>query len=64
MIHRHHKLAKVVNRTGYWEELMADQDVDELVVRLDQGIDLLTMENGIKLVGAAFLNKNMNKWGV
>ncbi|KAM1025324.1 hypothetical protein ACFX15_037842 [Malus domestica] len=55
---------KIINGTCYWEEFMANQDVDDLVVHLEKGMDLSTMEQGIALVGAALVNKNLNKWGV
>lgn len=43
---------------------MATQEVEELVVNLEMNIDLSTMENGVKLVGMALVNRNLNRWGV
>ncbi|XP_070672073.1 uncharacterized protein [Malus domestica] len=43
---------------------MAHQDVDELVVHLEKSLELSIMEHGVKLVGAALVNRNLNKWGV
>ncbi|KAM1715701.1 hypothetical protein ACFX1X_023728 [Malus domestica] len=43
---------------------MAQQNVDELVVHLEQSMDLSAMEQGVKLVGKALVNRNLNKWGV
>lgn len=40
---------------------MAHQDVDELVVHLEKSMDLLTMEHGVKWVGVALVNRNLNK---
>ncbi|XP_050121457.1 uncharacterized protein LOC126599164 [Malus sylvestris] len=43
---------------------MAGDGVDDLVVHLEKSMDLSTMEQGIKLVGTALVNKTLNKWGV
>lgn len=43
---------------------MAHQEVEDLVVHLEQMMDLSTTEQGIKLVGAVLVNRNLNKWGV
>ncbi|KAM2126516.1 hypothetical protein ACFX1R_006525 [Malus domestica] len=43
---------------------MAAQEIEELVVNLERNMDLSLMEHGIKLVGMALVNKNLNKWGV
>ncbi|XP_070666465.1 uncharacterized protein [Malus domestica] len=43
---------------------MTTQDVEELVVNLERTMDLTTMENGVKLVGMALVNRNLNRWGV
>lgn len=46
-----------------WKE-MAGAGVEELVVQLEKSMDLSNLELGIKLVGTALANKNLNKWGV
>ncbi|KAM1612309.1 hypothetical protein ACFX12_000960 [Malus domestica] len=43
---------------------MAAQEIEELVVNLERNMDLSMMEQGIKLVGMALVNKNLNKWGI
>ncbi|KAM1101458.1 hypothetical protein ACFX2I_007835 [Malus domestica] len=43
---------------------MANSAVEELVVNLEKSMDLSTMEQGVKLVGATLTNKSLNKWGV
>lgn len=43
---------------------MAQQDVKDLVVHLEKTMELLTMEQWIKLVGAMLVNGNLNIWGV
>lgn len=43
---------------------MAQLEVEELVVHLERSMDLSAMEHGIKLVGAALVNRTLNKWGV
>lgn len=40
---------------------MVQPEVEELVVHLEGSMDLLTMEHGIKLVGAALVNRTLNK---
>lgn len=40
---------------------MAHSKVDELMVDLEKTMDLVAMENGVKLV--ALVNRNLNKWG-
>lgn len=34
------------------------------MVHLERSMELATMENGVKLIGKALVNKNLNKWGV
>ncbi|XP_050145591.1 uncharacterized protein LOC126621231 [Malus sylvestris] len=46
-----------------WNQ-MAAQEIEELVVNLERNMDLSMMEQGIKLVGMALVNKNLNKWGI
>lgn len=43
---------------------MANQEVNELVVHLEQSIDLSSMKQGVKLVGATLVDRNLNKMGV
>ncbi|KAM0986133.1 hypothetical protein ACFX13_013604 [Malus domestica] len=43
---------------------MAQQGVEELVIHLEQSLDLLAMEHGVKLVGSTLAYKALNKWGV
>ncbi|CAN6572182.1 unnamed protein product [Malus baccata var. baccata] len=48
---------------GIWEG--RDQsEVDELVVHLDESLEISSMEQGVKLVGAVLSKKPLNKWGV
>ncbi|KAB2625965.1 hypothetical protein D8674_017625 [Pyrus ussuriensis x Pyrus communis] len=49
------------DRDSFW--LMANQEVEELVVHLEKSMEITTMERGIKLVGTALTNKVLNKWG-
>ncbi|KAB2623872.1 hypothetical protein D8674_037825 [Pyrus ussuriensis x Pyrus communis] len=42
---------------------MAGKAVEDLVVHLEKSMDLSNMEQGIKLVGTALVNKTLNKWG-
>lgn len=37
--------------------------MDELMVYLEQSMDMSSMEQGMKLVGATLVNMNLNKWG-
>ncbi|KAM1097569.1 hypothetical protein ACFX19_015209 [Malus domestica] len=43
---------------------MAHQEVEKLVVHLENSIDLLAMEHGVKLVGTTLVKRTLNKWGV
>lgn len=43
---------------------MAQQEVEELVVHLENTMDLLRIELEIKLVGAVLVNRQLNRWGV
>ncbi|KAM2927835.1 hypothetical protein COP2_035147 [Malus domestica] len=43
---------------------MAGEGVEDLVVHLEKSLDISNMEQGIKLVGTALVNKTLNKWGV
>ncbi|KAM3003562.1 hypothetical protein FF2_033908 [Malus domestica] len=43
---------------------MAGEGVEDLVVHLKKSLDISNMEQGIKLVGTALVNKTLNKWGV
>ncbi|KAM1446903.1 hypothetical protein ACFXTO_006061 [Malus domestica] len=43
---------------------MAQQGVEELMVHLEKAMDLLSMEQGVKLVGSVLANKPLNRWGV
>lgn len=48
-----------------WESTgMAQSSVDELVVRLEGSLEIFTMEQGVKLIGAVLANQQLNKWGV
>lgn len=40
---------------------MAEAEVEELVVQLERNIDLSTMDQRVKLVGKALVNKTLNK---
>ncbi|KAM0995876.1 hypothetical protein ACFX2C_005950 [Malus domestica] len=43
---------------------MAQQGVEELMVHLEKAMNLLAMEQGVKLVGSVLANKPLNRWGV
>lgn len=43
---------------------MVNQEIKELVVHLDRSMELVSMKNGIKLVGKALVNRNLNKLDV
>lgn len=44
--------------------VMAQTDVDELLLHLEGAMELTNMENGVKLVGTALVDRLLNKWGV
>lgn len=46
------------------EDYMAQQGVEELVIHLENTMDLSRMEQGVKLVGAVLVNRQLNRWGV
>lgn len=41
---------------------MAQPEVEDLVVHLEESLELSSMEQGVKLVGAVLVNKSLNKW--
>lgn len=43
---------------------MAQTEVEELVVHLEGSLDISSMEQGVKLVGAVLVEHPLNKWGV
>ena len=43
---------------------MARQEVEDLVVHLEQSMDLSSMKHGVRLVGAALVDRKLNKWGI
>lgn len=47
-----------------FEGQMVGAEMEELVVHLERTMDLSTMEQGVKLMRAALVNKTLNKWGV
>lgn len=55
---------QTISETNHTQRQMAGVEVEELVVHLEKNMDLSTMEQGVKLVGKALVNKTLNKWGV
>ncbi|XP_070662491.1 uncharacterized protein [Malus domestica] len=43
---------------------MENRGIEELVIQLEQSMDLLIMESGVKLVGKVLTSKVVNIWGV
>ncbi|KAM1207630.1 hypothetical protein COP2_008439 [Malus domestica] len=43
---------------------MAQQAVEDLAVQLELNMELSSMAQGVKLVGAALVNRPLNRWGV
>lgn len=48
-------------RGGRWVS-MASSDVEDLVVRLDDSLEITSMDQEIKLVGEVLTEKTLNKW--
>lgn len=55
---------QTISETNHTQRQMAGVEVEELVVHLEKNMDLSTLEQGVKLVGKALVNKTLNKWGV
>lgn len=55
---------QVLHTKWYIEDYMAQQEVEELVVHLENTMDLSRMELEIKLVGAVLVNRQLNRWGM
>lgn len=43
---------------------MAQGEVDDLVVHLEESIELMHMESGIRLIEAILAKKTLNMWGI
>ncbi|KAM1873563.1 hypothetical protein ACFX13_007381 [Malus domestica] len=43
---------------------MEQMEVDDLVIRLEDSLEISSMEHGVKLVGAILFDQPLNKWGV
>lgn len=49
----------------YWSNclfLMAQTEVEDLVVHLEESLELSNMEQGVKLIGAVLVDKTLNRW--
>lgn len=62
MVLKHYKSCYLQEKATHLK--MAQNDMEELVVRLEESLKLSNMEQRVKLVGSALTNKTLNKWGV
>ncbi|KAB2595306.1 hypothetical protein D8674_030756 [Pyrus ussuriensis x Pyrus communis] len=43
---------------------MAQREVEDLVVHLEESMELTSMKSGIRLIGVVLAEKTLNKWGI
>lgn len=63
-VYRVHTLIQPICGSNLSLRQMAETEVKDLMVHLEQNMDLSTMEQGIKLVGTSLAHKTLNKWSV